>query len=94
MSITPITAFTVTGTAKKTKPQTETPTSAVCFTSAVMDDTPKRVFSNVDTLHAIGLEAPQGVELVHQLREAMIPIDADVLSEEECIEALIAAIKN
>ena len=53
-----------------------------------LDGTPYEVFSEVDTLHSIGLESPQSTELVMALREEGIDITGDVLTEDECIEAL------
>lgn len=58
----------------------------------VMDDTPKVVFSNTDILHSIGLEAPQGLELVGALRASGISIPETVLSKEECSDAIFEAI--
>jgi len=45
-------------------------------------------------LHDIGLEAPQGRELIYQLEKAGFFIDTDALSEEECISALINFLKG
>ena len=49
----------------------------------VLDDTPKNIFSKVDYLHSIGLEAPQTVELKHKLSSLGVVIEADGLSEED-----------
>ncbi len=54
----------------------------------IMDGVPKEVFSKVDELHKIGLEAPQGKELIYSLRNMGYPIATDALSDEECILAL------
>ena len=54
-----------------------------------LDGTPREVFSEVELLHKIGLEAPQGTELVHRLRLAGINIEGSSLTEQECAEALI-----
>jgi hypothetical protein len=43
----------------------------------------------VEKLHDIGLEAPQGRELIYELSESGIKIDTDALSENECTEALV-----
>ncbi|MBE6532950.1 MAG: energy-coupling factor transporter ATPase [Ruminococcaceae bacterium] len=53
-----------------------------------LDGTPKKVFSKVARLHSMGLEAPQGNELVLLLRDAGCRIDGDSLTEEECVETL------
>ena len=55
----------------------------------VRDDTPKSVFAEVDYLHSIGLESPQGVELINELRRAGIDLPSDVLTEDECVSALL-----
>lgn len=53
------------------------------------DGTAKEVFSEVEKLHNIGLEAPQGRELIYELSKNGIKIDTDALSENECTEALV-----
>ena len=60
----------------------------------VLDGTAKEVFSEVDTLRSMGLEAPQGRELIHELRAEGIFIDTDALSEEECTEAILNYLKE
>ena len=54
----------------------------------VLDGTPREVFSNVDLLNSMGLEVPQGNELVTKLREAGCNINGESLTEEECVETL------
>ena len=53
-----------------------------------MDGTPKEVFSRIDDLKKVGLEAPQGAELIHELRKLGYDLPNDCLSIEECVEAL------
>jgi energy-coupling factor transport system ATP-binding protein len=53
-----------------------------------LDGTPREVFANVDRLRAMGLEAPQGNELVLELKKAGVNIDGDSLTESECVETL------
>ena len=53
------------------------------------DGVPREVFKNVEELRKIGLEAPQGRELIYELEHAGLNIDTDALSEEECVAALI-----
>ena len=53
-----------------------------------LDGTPYEVFSEVEKLHSIGLESPQGTELVRALTDAGLQIDGDCLKEDECIETL------
>lgn len=58
----------------------------------VLDGTPREVFSHFDLLHSIGLEAPQGTELLYQLKLAGLDIDTDALTPEECAEIIIKAL--
>lgn len=53
-----------------------------------LDGTPREVFSNVDKLRKMGLEAPQGNELVLELEKADLKIKGDSLTEAECVETL------
>ena len=53
-----------------------------------LDGTPSEVFSEVKKLHDMGLEAPQGNELVLLLRARGYKVDGPTLTEEECIETL------
>lgn len=53
-----------------------------------LDGTPKEVFSRVEELRNVGLEAPQGLELVYELQKAGCSIESAGVSEEECLAAL------
>ena len=53
-----------------------------------LDGTPKEVFRDVKLLRKMGLEAPQGNELVTELKAAGLNILGDSLTEDECIETL------
>ena len=53
-----------------------------------LDGTPREVFKNVERLRAMGLDAPQGNELILELKKAGLNIDGDSLTESECIETL------
>ncbi|MBQ8302211.1 MAG: energy-coupling factor transporter ATPase [Clostridia bacterium] len=53
-----------------------------------LDGTPREVFANVEKLRKMGLEAPQGNELLLELQKAGVKIKGDSLTEEECIETL------
>ncbi len=59
-----------------------------------LDGSATEVFSYVDKLHDIGLEAPQGVELIHTLNKLSLGIDTNVLTEEECTNAIISFLKG
>ncbi len=54
-----------------------------------LDGTAKQVFSNVDKLREMGLEAPQGRELIYELVNMGYDIKTDALSEDECTEELL-----
>ena len=59
-----------------------------------LDGTPKEVFKKVDVLREIGLEAPQGRELLYELSKLGYSIESDALTESECVEALIKFLKE
>lgn len=60
----------------------------------VLDGTAKEVFSKVEALRSMGLESPQGRELIHELRAVGISIDTDALNERECTEAILNFLKE
>ncbi len=60
----------------------------------IMDDTPKKIFSQVEKLKSVGLDVPQVTELAYELRKNGIDIPGDVLNEQECAEALLRLVKN
>lgn len=59
-----------------------------------LDGTAKEVFSKVEALRDMGLEAPQGLELVHELRALGCDIPGEVLTEDECTAALTKFLKE
>ena len=52
------------------------------------DGTPKQVFSQVELLKSVGLDVPQVTELIYELRQEGIDLPLDILTEDECYEAL------
>ncbi len=60
---------------------------------AVLDGTPKEVFSQVQTLHDIGLCAPDTTELCFLLNQQGYNLDLTCLTEEECAQTLMKAFK-
>ncbi len=54
----------------------------------LLDDTPRRVFRQVETLKAVGLDVPQVTELAHLLRQEGISISDEIITDEECVSAL------
>ncbi len=59
----------------------------------IMDDAPKKVFSQVEKLKSIGLDVPQVTELTHELIKEGIPLADDIIDEDECYEALYKLLK-
>lgn len=57
--------------------------------TVVLDDTPRAVFSQVDRIKKIGLDVPQVTELAWELRRAGIEIPAEIITEQECVDALV-----
>lgn len=73
--------------------------AAQCSRVAVMDHgkiittgTPTEVFTKVELLREVGLEVPQTVELLYELRRAGIQVPLDALDVDECAAAIAAAI--
>lgn len=60
----------------------------------LLNDTPSKVFSQVELLQSVGLDVPQATELVHRLRKAGWQLPADILTEEECIEAITGFLRQ
>lgn len=54
----------------------------------VMNDTPKKVFARVDELKSIGLDVPQVTELTHMLIDEGFDLDSEIITEDECVEAV------
>ncbi len=52
-----------------------------------MQGTPREIFSRLDELAELGLDAPQATILAHKLREGGIPLPKGILSAEEFVEA-------
>ncbi len=55
----------------------------------VADGSAKEIFKRVEFLHSIGLESPQGVELIHELKKAGYNINDDALTDDECYSAIM-----
>ena len=54
----------------------------------LLDGSPREIFSKVDFLHSIGLESPQGTELLFELSSLGYDVPTDAISEDECYDAL------
>ena len=56
-----------------------------------VDGTPREVFARVEELRALGLAAPDTVELLYELRSRGIDIPLDAMTVEECADAICRA---
>ena len=54
----------------------------------VADGAPREVFQHVEELRSIGLTVPEPVSLMWELRQAGLDVPLDVLTDEECAQAL------
>jgi len=61
--------------------------------SIAADGTPKKVFSQVELLHRLGLAAPETVELCYELNKVGYDLPLDRLDTEECAQTLYAKLK-
>ena len=55
----------------------------------VMDDVPKKVFSQVEKMKELGLDVPQVTELVYGLKKEGYDLDGEIITEDECVKALL-----
>ncbi len=60
----------------------------------IMDDVPKKIFSQYERLKSIGLDVPQVTELAYKLRKEGVPLSAEITEEKECAEAIAAIPKK
>ncbi len=60
----------------------------------IIDDVPKKVFSEVEKIKAIGLDVPQVTELLYRLRGMGIDMPEDIITVEECKEVLLQKLKG
>ena len=60
----------------------------------LLDGTPREVFSRVELLHSIGLEAPAVGELGHLLKKEGVLLPEGCLTLEECADALEKILKE
>ena len=59
-----------------------------------MDGTPKEVFTRLEELRAMGLTAPDTVDLLDRLRKDGLDVPLDALTVEECADAITAALRG
>ena len=58
----------------------------------IADDTPKKVFSQVELLRSVGLTVPETTDLMFELNQEGWDLPLDALSVEECAQAICAAV--
>lgn len=57
-----------------------------------MDGTPREIFPQLDTLRELRLDAPQPTELAYTLRLSGIDVPADILTVEQCADAILSLV--
>lgn len=55
----------------------------------LLDDAPAEVFSHVEQMKQVGLDVPQVTELVYELRQCGVELDPHIITEEDCVQALL-----
>jgi energy-coupling factor transport system ATP-binding protein len=60
----------------------------------LLDGKPRDIFSKVDLIKSVGLDVPQASELCYLLRQDGIDLPPDVLDADECIDAVLSAVKG
>ena len=60
----------------------------------ILDNEPKKVFSQLKLLKSVGLDVPQVTELTHALIDCGLPLANDIIPEEECAKALYELLKK
>lgn len=60
----------------------------------IMDDVPKKIFSQTQKLRSVGLDVPQVTELCGMLREGGVEISPEIIFEDECAEAIATLAKG
>lgn len=55
----------------------------------LLDNIPEKVFSQVELLRKIGLDVPQVTKLAWELKKSGIDISPEIISKEECVNALL-----
>ena len=60
----------------------------------IFDDTPKQVFRHYKRLEEVGLAAPEVTYLMHELREAGVPVSTDITLVEEAADEIERVLKQ
>lgn len=60
----------------------------------IIDDVPKKVFSEVEKIKETGLDVPQVTELLYKLRKMGFDMPQDIITVEECTKVLLDKLKE
>ena len=60
----------------------------------IMDSVPKKVFSQVDVMRNLGLDVPQVTEIADFLQKQGYDISSEIITEDECVQALYGLLKG
>lgn len=60
----------------------------------LLDDTPERVFSNIQLLKSVGLDVPQSTEIIDVLRRDGINLPEGIITAEKCADVLSALLSS
>ena len=60
----------------------------------VSDGTPRKVFSDIDTIKAAGLTVPQTTEFLSSLTKLGINVDNTIISSDACAQNIISLLKG
>ncbi len=61
---------------------------------AIIEGTPKEVFSQVDEIKKIGLDVPQTTELCYKLKKLGFDFDTDILTVDECVDEIMSLYRS
>ena len=59
-----------------------------------LDDTPSKIFSQVEKIKELGLDVPQVTELVFELKKQGIDLPGDIITIDECHRAILEKLKK
>ncbi|MBQ8790270.1 MAG: energy-coupling factor transporter ATPase [Ruminiclostridium sp.] len=60
----------------------------------LLDDVPKKIFSEVELLKSVGLDVPQATELMYDLRKSGVDAPSDIIDVDECAEFLFRLLSD
>ena len=60
----------------------------------ISDGTPYEVFKEIDKIRSVGLDVPQSTEFAELLSAEGIPMPEDILTTDECVDAIVNALKE